>query len=368
MPSANRYSGIGHRLSISAALGLFVLLSACDEPVKPTPPIRPVRAITAEPLDIGDALSQTGEIQARYETDLGFRIGGQILARPVDVGSVIKTGDLLARLDAQTAKNQMQSAQAALAAAEAELTRARAEESRQSALLKDGFTTKQRYDTAIRDLQTAEAQRDSAQAKLTLARENLGYTELHSEVDGIVTATYAQAGQVVAAGQRVVRVAETGEREAVFNVPEVAFRLVPHDPQVEVALVIDPTIKVVGRVRYVAPQADPTTRTYDVRVSLPNAPLEMRLGATVKGRVELPTQNVVGLPGSALFEQDGKPAVWIVDRTSGTVHLRPVTVLRFDADRVLLSSGLDKGDIVVTAGAHLLRSNEQVRLLATARQ
>ena len=261
----------------------------------------------------------------------------------------------------------MQSAQAGLAAAGAELTRAQAEEARQSALLKDGFTTKQRYDTAVRDLQTAEAQRDSAQAKLTLARENLSYTELHSEVDGIVTAGYAEAGQVVAAGQHVLRVAEPREREAVFDVPEVAFRLVPHDP-VEVTLVADPAVKVVGRVRYTAPQADPTTRTYAVRVSLPNAPPEMRLGATATGRVELPAQNVVGLPGSAFFEKDGKPAVWVFDPGNGTVQLRPVTVLRFDPDRVLLSGGVEKGDMVVTAGTHLLRPGEQVRLLAAAPQ
>ena len=198
-----------------------------------------MRVVTVEPLDIGQALSQTGEIRPRYETDLGFRIGGQILARPVDVGSVIGRGELLARLDDQRARSQMQSAQAGLAAAEAELTRAQAEEARQSALLKDGFTTKQRYDTAVRDLQTAEARRDSAQAKLTLARENLGYTELHSDVDGIVTAVYAEAGQVVAAGQHVLRVAEPREREAVFDVPEVAFRLVPHDPEVDGQLFVD---------------------------------------------------------------------------------------------------------------------------------
>jgi RND family efflux transporter MFP subunit len=202
---------------------------------------------------------------------------------------------------------------------------------------------------------------------LTLARENLGYTELHSEVDGIVTAVYAEAGQVVAAGQHVLRVAEPLEREAVFDVPEVAFRLVPHDPEVEVTLVADPAVKVVGRVRYIAPQADPTTRTYAVRVSLPNAPPEMRLGATVTGRVELPAQNVVGLPGSAFFEKDGKPAVWVFDPGNGTVQLRPVTV-RFDPDRVLLSGGVEKGDMVVTAGTHLLRPGEQVRLLAAAPQ
>ena len=353
---------------VSAATLAVALLSGCDEPAAPAAVIRPVRVVTVEPVDVGQALSQTGEIQPRYETDLGFRIGGQILARPVDVGSLIRRGDLLARLDDQRARSQMQSAQAGLAAAEAELTRAQAEEARQSALLKDGFTTKQRYDTAVRDLQTAEAQRDSAQAKLTLARENLGYTELHSEVDGIVTAVYAEAGQVVAAGQHVLRVAEPREREAVFDVPEVAFRLVPHDPEGEVTLVADPAVKVVGRVRYTAPQADPTTRTYAVRVSLPNAPPEMRLGATVTGRVELPAQNVVGLPGSAFFEKDGKPAVWVFDPGNGTVQLRPVTVLRFDPDRVLLSGGVEKGDMVVTAGTHLLRPGEQVRLLAAAPQ
>ena len=153
--------------TIIAGTLAVALLSACDEPAAPAAALRPVRVVTVEHLDIGQALSQTGEIRPRYETDLAFRIGGQILARPVDVGSVIGRGDLLARLDDQRAKSQMQSAQAGLAAAEAELTRAQAEEARQSALLKDGFTTKQRYDTAVRDLQTAEARRDSAQAKLT---------------------------------------------------------------------------------------------------------------------------------------------------------------------------------------------------------
>jgi membrane fusion protein, multidrug efflux system len=351
-------------MTIIAASVAIALLSACDEPAPPKATIRPVRATLTELLDIGDALSQTGEIQARNQTDLGFRIDGKIIARPVDVGSVVKKDDLIARLDSQATRSQIQSAQAVLTAAEAELTRARAEEARQSALLKDGFTTRQRYDTAVRDLQAAEAQRDSAQAKLSLARDDLGYTELHSDVDGVVTATYAEAGQVVAAGQRVVRIAEPREREAVFDVPEVAFRLIPHDPQIEVTLVTDPSIKIAGRVRYVAPQADPTTRTYAVRISLPDAPPEMRLGATVKGRVELPAQKLVALPSSALFEQDGKPAVWVLDRTTDTVHLKPVTVLRFDPDRVLLSAGVEAGDMVVTAGVHLLRPGEQVRLLA----
>jgi multidrug efflux pump subunit AcrA (membrane-fusion protein) len=252
-PSPSRIAKI-----IAATLAV-ALLSACDEPAPPAAAIRPVRVATVEPLDVGQALSQTGEIQPRYETDLGFRIGRQILARPVDVESIIQRGDLLARLDDQRARSQLQSAQAGLAAVEAELTRAQAEEARQSVLLKDGFTTKQRYDTVVRDPQTAEAQRDSAKTKLTLGRENLGY------------------------------------------------------------LVADPAVKVVGRVRYTAPQAAPTTRTYAVRVSLPNAPPEMRLGATVTGRVELPAQNVVGPPGSSLFEKDRKPAVWVFDPGNGTV-------------------------------------------------
>jgi membrane fusion protein, multidrug efflux system len=356
------------RLAGLAGVCALPLLSGCDKPVQQAAPVRPVRTVTVAARDTGQTLSQTGELEARTEIDLGFRIGGKIVERPVDVGSTVKKGEVLARLDDQPESNRLQSARAALTAAEAELVRTQAEEVRQSTLLKDGYTTKQRYDTALRDLQTARAQIDSAHAELNLARDNLAYTQLHADIDGIVTQVYADAGQVVAAGQRVLRVADPTALDGVFGVPAVAFGLVPRDAKVLVTLTSDPRIAATGTIRYVSPQADPVTRSYTVRVALPHAPPQMRLGATVTGQVRLPGQMVIELPGTALFEQDGKPAVWLFDRAKGTVALKPVTVLRYEAGEVLISAGLAKGDIVVTAGVHVLRPGERVRQLAEAGQ
>jgi membrane fusion protein, multidrug efflux system len=356
------------RAVVNALLVLPLALLGCRQPPKTAVPIRPVRTVTVEPRDVGTTLSQTGDIEARTETDFGFRVGGKIVARPVDVGSRVRTGEVLARLDDQPERNRLQSAQAALAAAQAELVRTQAEEGRQSALLKDGYTTKQRYDTALRDLQTAEAQLASARAQLNLAQDTLAYTQLHAGMNGVVTEVFADAGQVVAAGQKIVRVADPKALEGVFGVPAIAFSMVPRDAKVQVALTDDPHIETTGTIRYASPQADPLTRTYTVRVALADAPPEMRMGATVTGRVTLPGQKVIELPGAALFEQDGKPAVWVFDPASGTVLLKPVRVLRYESGVVLIASGLARGDIVVTAGVHVLRPGEKVRRLAEASQ
>jgi RND family efflux transporter MFP subunit len=359
--------GAARWVSLLAAFGLCLAAAGCGEPPAPPAPPRPVRTVTVEKRPLGEAIVQVGEIEARYETDFGFRIDGKIIARPVEIGSVVKKGEVLARLDDQPQRNRLQAARAAVTAAEAEVTRTRSEEGRERALIQQGFATRQKYDTALRDLQTAEAQLDSARALQTLAQEKLAYSELEAEVDGVVTAIYADPGQVVAAGQRVVHIAQPGEREAVFNVPEAIFGLVPRNPAVQVTLISNPQIRTQGTVRTIAPQADPQTRTFAVRVALPEAPREMRLGTTVEGRVEMPAKAVVELPGSALFELDGKPAVWVFDTSAGTVGLRAVALLNYDAERILVSTGLEEGEVVVTAGVHLLRPGERVRQLAAAK-
>jgi RND family efflux transporter MFP subunit len=354
------------RNSLVAVLGLMALLIGCDDKPKQVEAVRSVRTVVVERRDLVETLSEVGEIQARYETDLGFRIGGKVIARPVDVGTQVTAGTLLASLDDQPKQNQLRSAQAAVTAAEAEVTRTEAEEARAKVLIQQGFATKEHYDTALRDLQTSQAQLDSMRAQLKLAEDGVSYTELRAETDGIVSAVYIDAGQVVTAGQKVMRLAQPGEREAVFNVPDTVFDKVPRDVSVEVSLVSNPAIKARGSPRYVSPEADPTTRSFLVRISLPDAPPEMRLGSTVEGRVALPTRDVVELPGAALFEDAGKPAVWLFDAASGTVRLTAVTVLRYDSSRVVISDGLQNGDVVVTAGVHLLRPGERVRLLAAA--
>jgi RND family efflux transporter MFP subunit len=344
-------------------LAAVLALAGCDDKDPPAPDIRPVRTITVQPGASADLTSLTGEIKARTESDLGFRIDGKIIARPVDVGSVVKKGDLLARLDPQPRQQDLQAAKADAAAAQATLIRNQAAEHRQAELLKDGNTPRAVYDDALASLKTAQSQVEATAARLKQAEDNLGYTRLLADADGVITAVSANIGQVVSPGQVVVRVAQPSEREAAFNVSDTILAAAPKNVPVTVTLQSDPKVEVQGAVRYVSPQADPETRTYEVRISLPDAPPEMRLGATVTGSVSADLSGIVELPGTALFERDGKPAVWVVDSKSSTVSLRPISVGRYSGDKIVLSGGLTRGDVVVTAGVQKLIPGQAVRLL-----
>jgi RND family efflux transporter MFP subunit len=352
-------------LSLGAA-GILILLSpltACHKEEKAaSQAIRPVRTATVELQEGGENVSLTGEIQPRYQADLGFRVNGKILERPVDVGTQVKKNDLLARLDPQQYRQDLEVAKSEIAVAEAEVTRSQAQEYRQRELLKNGHTTEVAYDQALKTFKTAQAQLDAARARQIQASENLAYTELKADNDGVITAIGADPGQVVSAGQMVVRLAQPGEREAVFNIAEGAFKKRPTDPTVTVHLVSNPEIETAGKVRYISPQADPATRTYTVRVSLPDAPPQMRLGANVVGTVTLDQGQTVSIPGSALFQKDGKPAVWLVEKDK-TVQLKPITVQRYQGDSVVVGDGLAQGDVVVTAGVQKLLPGQKVALM-----
>jgi RND family efflux transporter MFP subunit len=354
-----------HRL-ILIAMALVTILAGCDKKKVVEPDIRPVRASVVEPGAGAETITLTGEIRARYETDLGFRIDGKITERPVDIGSTVRKGDILAQIDPQPRQQDLQSARADAAAAQATLIRNQSTEARQLQLLKDGFATRATYDDALANLRTAQSQVASTSARLTQAEQNLGYTQLRADADGVITVVSANIGQVVSSGQIVVRFAQPGEREAVFNVSEAILTASPKNPPVTVALTSNPAIRIMGSVRFVSPQADSTARTYEVRISLPDAPPEMRLGATVTGSVSFDHAHVVELPGSALFEQDGKPAVWVVDPAAGTVALKRVSVERYTDERIVLNGGLERGDVVVTAGVQKLIPGQKVRLLDTA--
>lgn len=348
---------------VGAAFAMVVALSACNKEEKTAAtPTRPVRTVTVAYQESDDTLSLTGEIQPRYQADIGFRVSGKILQRPVDVGTEVKKDDLIARLDPQQFRQDLEVAKSEVAAAQAEVTRSQAQEARQRELLKNGHTTQVKYDLALKSFKTAEAQLNAARAKQVQASENLGYTELKADNDGVITAVGADAGQVVSAGQMVVRLAKPGEREAVFNVAEAALKTSTKNPTVLVHLVSNPDIKTTGTVRYVSPQADPATRTYTVRVSLPDAPPQMRLGANVVGTVTLNQARTVTLPGSALLQKDGKAAVWLVGKDH-TVQLKPITVARYQGDSVVVGGGLAQGEVVVTAGVQKLLPGQKVSLL-----
>src|SRR5947209_1093919 len=345
------------------ALVLLLVLAACHKEEKAAAtPIRPVRTVTVELQEGGEKVSLTGDIQPRYQADLGFRVNGKILERPVDVGTEVKKNDLLARLDPQQYRQDLEVAKAEVVKAEAEVARSQAQEYRQRELLKNGHTTQVAYDQALKTFKTAQAETDAARARQVQASENLGYTELRADNDGVISAIGADPGQVVSSGQMVVRLAQPGEREAVFNIAEGAFKKPPTDPTVRVHLVSNAEIETAGKVRYISPQADPETRTYTVRISLPEAPPQMRLGANVVGTVTLDQGQTVTIPGSALFQKDGKPAVWLVEKDK-TVQLKPITVQRYQGDSVVVGDGLAQGDVVVTAGVQKLLPGQKVALM-----
>lgn len=352
------------RVGQAAALVMLgATLASCGNEQAPQAEGRPVGVVTVEAGQMADDVQLSGEIQAKKDVELAFRIGGRVLERPVNVGDRVKAGQIVARLEPTLEQNALTAALAALEAARGEVGTARNTFERQERLMAQGFTTRPRFDQALRAQETAQAQLENAEAQVELARDRLGFTELRADVAGVVTARQIEPGEVVQPGQVVVQIARDDARDAVFNVP--AAMLAGHlaDARIRVALADAPAVTAYGAVREVAPQADPVTRTFAVRVGLQNPPDAMRLGSTVVGTVELSTAAVIAIPASALTQLGRSPAVWIVDPAKSTVSLRSVDVLRFDPGKVVLSQGLEPGETIVSAGIQALHPGQRVRPL-----
>jgi RND family efflux transporter MFP subunit len=352
--------GIMRLYMTSLCLGM---LSGCSEQVPPEPAARPVQTLIVHRGAVSERVALSGQVQAQHQINFAFRIDGRLIERNATIDSNVAPGQLLARLESQDASNRLRTAEAELSAAQAALVQARSNEARFHALVDKGMISRVKFDDVRQQLAAAESRVSAAEAGVRTAHDNLSYTELHSDVAGTVTAKGAEPGEVVRAGQMILRVAQEGGKDAVFNVPAPLIRDAPKDPMITVALSDDPTIRTTGHVREVSPQADPTTGTYIVRVALDNPPPEMRLGATVVGSIQLTSKPAIRIPGTALTEHESTPAVWVVNATKHTVSLVPVGVLRYDAASVIIASGLHDGDIVVTAGVHALRPGQRVRLL-----
>jgi membrane fusion protein, multidrug efflux system len=374
MRSAGSEGGGHHRAKCAlGSLGLpFVitafLLAACQRETEATSPeVRPVRTVTVAKRDIGETVTYTGRIEAENETRLSFRIGGRMVKRAANVGDRVEPGQVVAKLEPQNEMNALRSAQAAVSAAQAQFNEADNNYKRQKILLARDVASRVQYERAEQTRDTAGAQLESAQAQLKIAQDQVSDTELKADAGGIVIGTAAEPGEVVQAGQLIVRVAPKGGRDAVFDVPGQVLRSAPSDPPVKVSLTDDPAVTTIGRVREVSPQADPVTRTFEVKVGLTDPPAAMRLGATVIGRLQLDTAPTIEIPATALTEFDRRPAVWVVDPSNLTVSLRNVDVLRHNPATVAISNGLDTGEIVVTAGTQALHPGQKTRLLEAAR-
>ena len=343
-------------------VGVVLAVAGCkpeDAPVEN----RLVRAVVVDLKAVGQDRYAIGEVKPRYESDLSFRVAGKVLSRLVDVGAAVRQGATLATLDTQDYENRLRSAEAEVSSAEAALVEAQSAEERQAKLLKDGWTPRATYDTTLRNLRATEARLSAAKANLGLSRDQLRYTELKADFDGVITNVGTEPGQNVNAGQMVVKLARPADKDGVFNIAETAFTDIS-DPHSEVIVwpLSNPQLTVEGVLREISPVADPATRTYTVKVTLKNPPPQLRFGMSIGGRLKGQAAPAVSLPLAALFEKNGAPAVWVLDRQSSMLTLRPVTVARYEANTVVVGSGLAKGDIVVTAGVNTLTVGQKVRL------
>jgi RND family efflux transporter MFP subunit len=354
--------------AIVPVLAALALLVGCQREVEqPAPEIRPVRTLTIEKRAAGSSVSITGNVQAQNEVNQAFRIDGRLVERLVDVGDTVRVGQLIATLDPQNEESGVQAARAQLSAAQARLVEARSNFERMRDLVVEDAVSRSQFDQAEALRKTAESQVEAAQSQVALAQNRLGYTRLFSNVAGVVTSRGPEPGEVVAPGRTIVQVAREGARDAVFDVPVQVKNSAPKYPDIAVALASDPSVTAAGKVREVAPRADPVTGTFAVRVRLINPPAEMRLGSTVTGRMTLDSAPAIEIPSAALVRNNGKTAVWIVDPTAKTVSLREIGVDSSAASTVRVASGLANGDVVVTAGVQALRPGQKVSLLGAAK-
>ena len=347
----------------SLALTLtFVALAGCGKPESPPEVVRPVQLAQVTLGAMAETAGFAGEVKPRHETDLAFRIGGKIVARNADMGARVKKGQVLARLDPADVALQMEAAKAAAAAAEAEYTYAKAEFERYQSLFAQKFVSGSALDQKQNAFNANRAKFDQAKAQLAVAQNQSAYAVLQAPEDGVIISVSAEAGQVVAAGLPVMKLAREDEREVAISVPENRIGELARAQAIGVALAASPQKIYPARVREISPSVDPVTRTFAVRVAVlaPDAALQWGMTAMV-GLVNAGAANAALLPLTSLYRQDNQPAVWIYDPATRKVALRPVTIGQYREDGVIVTSGLASGDWVVTAGVHKLRPGQTVR-------
>lgn len=344
---------------------LLVLAGCTREQAEPEP-LRAVNVVQVSSQDSSGQIAYSGEVKPRYETALGFRVAGKIIERLTDVGDTVRAGDVLARLDPEDQKLNSQAVRSRLAAADAAYKQAKADLERYTDLYQQKFISRAEFDRHQTDFNVAKAELAQVRAELAVVENQADYTRLRADHPGVVTAIEAETGQVVAAGQTVMKVARTAEKEVAISIPENKLGELRAATDITITLWANPQRKYSGKVREVSPVADPVTRTYAVRIDIAGADNDVKLGMTANVYLMGITRgNTVELPATALFQQGEGAAVWRVDPETNRVSAVPVDVARYYEDKVAVTSGLSDGDIVVRAGVHKLFEGESVRVLNT---
>jgi membrane fusion protein, multidrug efflux system len=347
-----------------AAVSLCGLFSACGHPAL-TEPLVKVEAQRVRLTETARTITLTGEIRARDESDLAFRVGGQIKERLVDVGDHVSSGQILATLDPREQQTTVKAREADVRAAEARLRNETSNLERQKLLLSRKSTSPSEYDRAEESFRTAHSAVEAAKARLGTALDALAQTELRADSAGTITTRNAEIGHVVAEAQPVFVLAHDGPRDAVFNVSQSAFgnQGVDRNIPIQLKLVSDPSIHVTGKVREVTPTLSGTGGTVAVKVGLDESAPGMTLGAAVFGEGPLTSQEAITLPPGSLASVAGQPGVWIIDPATHAVSARAITIARYETDRVIVAAGLRPGELVVTGDAQKMSPNQMVAIM-----
>jgi membrane fusion protein, multidrug efflux system len=351
----------------ATSLVAFVALAsvvACSKPAPAPDPVRAVKVLKVVPSGMEAAHEYAGEVRAKVESRLGFRVAGKIIKRQAEVGQRVKAGQLLAQIDPQDYKLAAEASRAQVAAAATNRDLAAADYKRFAALKDQNFISGAELERRDTTLKAAQAQLEQAQAQLKSQGNQTGYANLVADVSGIITAVEAEPGQVVAAGTPVVRIAQDGARDVVFNVPEDRVRDLAVGAEVTIkrwAPAAGQNGQTQGRVREVAASADPVTRTFPIKVAV-DAKDAPALGSTVyvyppSGYAGL---QVIKLPTSALFQSGQASHVWVLDPASMTVKSTPVQIATADGNEAVIAGGLQPGALVVSAGVHVLSPGQKV--------
>lgn len=355
------------RLLAGAILTLPLLAACSDEKPQRAEEVRPVRVQTVVYQSGRETLKLAGTLTPRLEAPLAFQVTGKLAGRPVDVGTRVAPGSLIGTLEPDDFALQLRRAQAQVASAEADLVRAQADLKRYEALKTSMVFTQATYDQRAAAAAVAQQTLIGARSQLAIAERQMGYTKLTADQGGIVTAILAEPGQVVAAGQAVVRIARDEELEVAVPIPENRLADARAAQDARVTLWSDPEKTYRVQLRELAASADPQTRTYLAKYALLDRPQGGKMGMTATlalGKGD--AVKVAALPLAAVFQQGDKPAVWVVDAAKGAVTLKPVQVAAYHEDAVLLADGVTEGDLVVTAGVHRIDTSIKVRILGAA--
>lgn len=347
-------------LSAAIPASLIALLAACGNGEQAAQSIRPVMVVQPQPA--AESMdTYPGEVRARLEPELAFRIGGKVAKRLVEVGQRVKKDQPLAELDPQDVRLQLEATRAQVAAAEANLRLVRAERDRYQKLQARNLVSRSQYDNAENLYRSGEARLKQIRAEFDVADNQAGYAVLRASQDGVIARRMVEVGQVVAAGQTVFTLAADGEREVLINLPEQAFERFKVGQTVAVELWSQPDQRFPGRIREMAPAADAQSRTFAARVAFSEGKVPAELGQSARVFIAHDGEVPLAVPLSALTAEQGRPYVWVVDPQDSTLKRAPVRIGAYGEKQVPVLEGLQAGDWVVAAGVQVLREGQQVR-------